>query len=106
VHEALAKGNRNSRAVAGAGGLGCVGLVALMLAASSAWADRPDQAAADPAADGTSPQAATPVATPAPIRKADRLLELVVAYLDNAFDAGRRVHRDVAPDHVGDDSGQ
>lgn len=78
----------------------------LLLAASPAWADRPDQAVADPSADVTSPQTASPVATPAPIRKADRLLELVVAYLDNAFDVGRRARRDAAPDHVGDDSGQ
>ena len=87
-------------AVGPAGRLGCAVIAMLMLAATPVRADRPDQAAADPAAAGTSPQAESPVASPAPARKVDRLLELVAAYLDNAFDAGRRTHRDAERDRI------
>ena len=110
VQKALAKGNRNSRAVGRAGGLGHGALAALMLATTPAWADRPDPMAADPLADVSNPHTASPAASPVPLRKVDRLLELVVAYLDNAFDAGRRAHRDTprdaAPERIADNSGQ
>ena len=110
MHEALAKGNRNSHAVGRAGGFGCVAFAVLMLAAAPAKADRPDEAAANPAAVATTRETVPEATGAAPARNADRLLELVVAYLDNAFDAGRRAHRDVprdaAAERVAADTGQ
>ena len=110
MHEALAKGNRNSHAVGWAVRSGCAVISALTLAAVPAWADRPDQSTTDSAVVGTSPQADSTVASPAPARKVDRLLELVVVYLDHAFDAGRRAHRDAprdeVPERIADGKGQ
>jgi hypothetical protein len=72
-------------------------LAALMSASGPASADRPDDAAAPSSSPSLESHAPVPVGDPvhqnAARRAEDRLLELVVEYLESAFDERSSTHR-------------
>jgi hypothetical protein len=87
-------GNHRKRPIAWTGLAHTLVLAGLLVAASPVWADRPAEISATAAAATLVAPQEPGTAPAASVGMADHLLELVVSYLDSAFDATRRAHRD------------